>query len=157
MCCTWSRKYRTQKLRKNRHLRTIARLCRVISSQFIRHISTIGKNLLNRNISPTCSHTMVNVGQSTAEIGSGVRGTPAYFNGFRVLTSLLHRRRLTEVNQTFARYLAVSWATTPWAIKRSQHIFVCNLVKNQQILMRFSLLDLQMNDIREGVNFFDLT
>jgi len=27
------------------------------------------------------------------------------------------------------------------AIKRSQHIFVCSSVKNQQILMRFSLLD----------------
>ena len=27
-------------------------------------------------------------------------GTPAYFNGFRVLASLLHRRRSTEVNQT---------------------------------------------------------
>jgi len=27
--------------------------------------------------------------------------------------------------------------TTPWAIKRSQVIFVCILVKNQQILMQF--------------------
>jgi len=33
-------------------------------------------------------------------------GTPAYFNGFRVLASLLQRRRSTEVNQT-ARCLAV--------------------------------------------------
>jgi len=46
MCCTraarW--KFRTQKLRKNRHLCTIAELCRAIPSQ-LRHISTIGKKL----------------------------------------------------------------------------------------------------------------
>ena len=43
---------------------------------------------------------MVNFGPLTAEIGSGVLGTTANFNGFRVLASLLHRRRLTEVNQS---------------------------------------------------------
>ena len=31
--------------------------------------------------------------------------------------------------------------STPWAIKRSQFIFVCNFVKNQRILMQFSLSD----------------
>ena len=36
----------------------------------------------------------------TAEIGSGVCSTPANFNGFRVLASLLHRRHSTDVNQT---------------------------------------------------------
>jgi len=36
------------------------------------------------------------------ETGWGWRvwGTPANFNGFRVLASLLQRRRLTEVNHT---------------------------------------------------------
>jgi len=47
-----------------------------------------------------CPHNMVNFGPVTAEIGSGVLGTPANFNGFRVLASLLHRRRSTEVNKT---------------------------------------------------------
>jgi len=42
---------------------------------------------------------MVN-GPLTAEIGSGVWGTPANFNEFCVLASLLHWRRLTDVNQT---------------------------------------------------------
>ena len=37
---------------KNRHLCTIAQLCRAISSQ-LRHVSTITKNLLNCNTSPT--------------------------------------------------------------------------------------------------------
>jgi len=35
---------------------------------------------------------------------------------------------------------------TPWAIKRSQLIFVGNFVKNQRILMQCSLLDLERND-----------
>ena len=43
---------------------------------------------------------MVNFGPLTAEIRSEVWGTPANFNGFRVLASLLHRRRSMEVNQT---------------------------------------------------------
>ena len=41
---------------------------------------------------------MVNFGPLAAEIGWRVWGTPANFNGFRVLASLLHRRRSTEVN-----------------------------------------------------------
>jgi len=83
---------------KIRHLRTIARLCRAISLQ-LRHISTIGKNLLNSNIFSRCPHNMVNVGPLTAEIGLPVWGTTAYLNRFRVLASLLQRRRLTEPNQ----------------------------------------------------------
>ena len=43
---------------------------------------------------------MVNFGLLTAEIGSGVWGTPANFNGFRVLTALLQQRRSPEANQT---------------------------------------------------------
>ena len=58
------------------------------------------KNLSNSNISSTCSHNMVNVSPPTGEIGSGVWVTPANFNEFRVLASLLHRRRSVEVNQT---------------------------------------------------------
>jgi len=61
---------------------------------------TIGKNLLNSNISSTCSHNMPNFGLLTAEICWRVWGTPANFNRFRVLASLLHRCRSTEVNKT---------------------------------------------------------
>jgi len=42
---------------------------------------------------------MVNFGLLTADIGWQVWGTPENFNGFRVLASLLHRRRSTKVNQ----------------------------------------------------------
>jgi len=43
---------------------------------------------------------MANFGPIAAEIGSTVWGTPANFNGFRVLPSLLQRRLSPEVNQT---------------------------------------------------------
>jgi len=60
------RKYGMQ---KSRHLGTIAQLCWAISLQ-LRHVSTIGKNLLNSNISPTCPYNMVNFGPLAAEIVS---------------------------------------------------------------------------------------
>jgi len=53
---------------------------------------------------------MVNVGQLTAETGSGVYGTPANFDDFRVLASLLHRRRAKQVNQT----LHDVWPSPAW-------------------------------------------
>ena len=43
---------------------------------------------------------MVNFGPLTAEISWRFWGTPTNFNGFRVLASLLHRRRSMEVKQT---------------------------------------------------------
>jgi len=58
------------------------------------------KNLLNSNISSTSFLNMVNFSPPTAEIGSGVWGTPANFNGFCVLASLLQRRCSLEANQT---------------------------------------------------------
>ena len=42
---------------------------------------------------------MVNFGQLAAEIGWRVWRISANFNGFRVLASLLHQRRSTDVNQ----------------------------------------------------------
>jgi len=70
-------KYRTL---KNRHFGTIAQLCRTISLE-LRHVSPIGKKLLNSNTSSTCPDNMVNFGLLTAEICRRVWGTPANFNG----------------------------------------------------------------------------
>jgi len=56
-------------------------ISRAISLQ-LRHGSTVGKNLLNSNISSTCPHNMVNFCPLTAAILSGFWGTPANFNGF---------------------------------------------------------------------------
>jgi len=64
-----------------RYLRTIAQLCRAISSQ-VRHISIIGKMLLNSNISRTSPYNMVNFGPLAAEICWRVWGTPANLTGF---------------------------------------------------------------------------
>ena len=46
------------------------------------------------------SHNMVNFGPLAAEIGLPDWGTPANFNGFRLLASLLHRRHSPGANQT---------------------------------------------------------
>jgi len=43
---------------------------------------------------------MVNVGPLAAEIGPVVWGTPANFNGFRVLAALLHDTPVLGVSQT---------------------------------------------------------
>ena len=86
---------------KNCHLGTIAQHCRAISSQ-LRHVSTIGKKLLNSNISPTCPHNMVNFCSVVAEIRWQLWGTPANFNGFRVLAVLLHGTLVVGVSQTAA-------------------------------------------------------
>jgi len=91
-----------KKVAKNRHLGTIPQLCRAISSQ-LRHESTIGKDFLNSNTSSTCPHNMVNFGPVTAEIGLGVWGTPAKFNGFHILAALLHATVVVGVSQTLWR------------------------------------------------------
>jgi len=54
------------------------------------------KNLLSSNVSSTCPHNMVNFGPLAAEIGPVVWGTPANFNGFRVLAALLHGTLVKE-------------------------------------------------------------
>jgi len=58
------------------------------------------KDWLNNNISSTCSYNMAHVIPLMVEISSGVSGTPANFNRFCVLASLLQRRRSLEANQT---------------------------------------------------------
>jgi len=70
------------------------------------------KSLLNISISPTCPHNMVNYGQLVADIGLPVWDIPVNFNGFRVLASLLHRCRSTDVNQT----LHDVWPS-PWLVR----------------------------------------
>jgi len=93
---------------KNRHLHTIAQLCWAVSLQ-LRQVSTIGKNLLIGNIFSICLYTMVNFGPLTSEICWRVWSSPANFNGFRVLASLLHRHHSTEVNQTLHYCILLNW------------------------------------------------
>jgi len=46
---------------------------------------------------------MVNLDLLAAEIGQVVWGTPANFNGFRVLAALLHGSQVVSVSQTLRR------------------------------------------------------
>jgi len=99
MCCTWLTGNAGPKIAKNspsEHQRTT--LSGYIYTQ-LKHVSTIEKNLLNSNTSFTCPHNMVNFGLLTTEIRSGVWGTPANFNGFRVLT-LLHGTLVVGVSES---------------------------------------------------------
>jgi len=92
-----------KELPKIRHLGTIAQLCRAVSLQ-LRHVSTIGKNLLNSSISCRCPYNMLNFSPLTAEITLPVWGTPAHFNGFRVLAALLQGTLVVGVSQTLRRW-----------------------------------------------------
>jgi len=66
---------------------------RITSSGYIfatkTHIGN-GKNLLSSNMCSTCSHNMANFGPLAADLDPVVWGTPANFNGFRVLAALVH-------------------------------------------------------------------
>ena len=97
---------------KNCHLRNIAQLCRALSSQ-LRHASTIGKNLLSSNISPTCPYNMVNFGTLVAEIVSLVWGTLANFNGLHTLAALLHSQT-AALNR--GRHLYSAGRPSRWAL-----------------------------------------
>jgi len=61
------------------------------------------KKLVNSNTSPTCPYNIVNFGSLAADIGPVVWGTPANFNGFRVLAALLHGTLVVGVSQTLRR------------------------------------------------------
>ena len=61
------------------------------------------KKTLNSNVSPTCPHNMVNFVPLTAEICWRVCGTPANFNGFRVLAALMLGTLVVGVSQTLRR------------------------------------------------------
>ena len=62
------------------------------------------KNLLSSNMSSTCLHNMVNFDPLAAEICLPVWGTPANFDGFRVLAALLHGCQIVNVSQTLRHW-----------------------------------------------------
>jgi len=102
ICCT---RFAENTGRKNRQKLAIWAPSHNILSGCIslqqRRASTIGKKLVKRQyLLHMSSQNMANFGPLTAEIGSEVWGTAANFNAFRVLPSLLQRRRSPEANQT---------------------------------------------------------
>jgi len=89
------------------------------------------KNLLSSNISSKCSHNgeLQPTIYIAAEIASLVWGIPVNFNGFRVLASLLQRRRSTAANQTFHNV---------WPLPR-----LVDYIRFRRLLLRNGILQVQ--------------
>ena len=108
MCCTQLTGNTGRKNNaKNRHLHTIAQLCRAVSSQ-LRHLSTIGKKLLNSNISSTGPHNMANFGPLAPQIGREFGAPQQISTGFAswlpYCSDVAHRRP-TKLCTIFGRLL----------------------------------------------------
>jgi len=95
------------------------------------------KNLLSSNISPICPHNMVNFGPLVAEIVSLVWGTSGNFNGFRILTALLHGTLVVGVIQTAAlnrgRHLYSAGRPSRWALAHTSSFLVDYTLSKQEI------------------------
>jgi len=102
-------KQRTQKYAKNRPLRTIAQLCRTISSE-LRHVSTIGKKLVKQqhvlHKSWTLAHYRL---RSVGEFGAPQLISTGFTSWLRYSTAAMSHN---GSQPNFARCLAVSWAGT---------------------------------------------
>jgi len=111
MCCTrLSEIQHAKKSQKIRRLNTIAQLCPAISSQ-LRHVSTIGKNLLHSNTSPTSAQ----YGELRPTNGWDrfrSLGHPSKFQRVSCLAFVAAATLLTGDQPNFAQSLAVSWAAT---------------------------------------------
>jgi len=73
---------------------------------------------------------MVYFGPLAAEIGLPVWGTPANFNGFRVLAVLLHGSQVVSVSQTLnrGRHLCSAGRQSRWALVHILVIFEIALI-----------------------------
>jgi len=75
---------------------------------------------------------MVNFAPLAAEICWRVLGTPAIFNGFRVLAALLHGDVVVGVSQTAAlnrgRHLSSAGRPSSWALAHISSIFVVQII-----------------------------
>ena len=104
-------KYRTQKLCKKslsaHHLTTLSGY--IFATKACIHNR---KNLLNSNISSTCSHNMVNFGPLTAESGWRVLRHPGKFQWVSRLGFVTVPTSLNGGQPNFALCLAVSWSGT---------------------------------------------
>jgi len=79
------------------------------------------KKLVKQQYLPTCRYNMVNFGPLAAEICSLVWGTPANFNGFRVLAALLYGTNSSGRQPNFSalnrgRHLSSAGQPSRWAL-----------------------------------------
>jgi len=108
MCCTWLAEIQdAKKWPKIRHLGTIRQLCRAVSLQ-LRHVSTIGKKLLNSNTFSTCPHNMANLAdqrlRSVREFGALQQISAAFASWLRYCSNVADRRP-TKLCTMFGRPL----------------------------------------------------
>ena len=113
-------KYRTQKIAKKSPLGTIPQLCRAISSQ-LRHVSTIGKNVLSSNISSTCSPQYRELRPTSGWDRFVSLGNPCKFQWVSRLGSVTARHSGTGRQPNFAalnrgRHLYSSGRPSRWAL-----------------------------------------
>ena len=123
MCCMWlAANTGRKKVAKNRHLGTIAQLRPAISSQ-LRHVSTIGKKLVKQQY---LSYMSLQYGKLRPTRGRV--GTPANFNGFRVLAVLLYGTLVVGVRQTAAlnrgRHLYSAGRPSRWVLAHILVLFI---------------------------------
>ena len=82
------------------------------------------------------------------------QSSPLFFNAPRVAST----GPAVAISRTIQQFVAARRPiSTPWAIKRTQLIFVCNFVKNQWILIQFHCQIFKMNGTCDDMNFTHLT
>ena len=95
------------------------------------------KNLLSSNTSYTCPDNMVNFGPLTAEIGSGVWGTPTNFNGFaswqRYCTASSSGRQPNFAALNRGRHLCSAGRPSGWALAHILVLQVLVLAQSQNL------------------------
>jgi len=120
MCCT--RLAENTGCKKKRYLDTIAQLCRAISSQ-LTHIPNTDNRKKKLVKQQYLLHMSPHYGELQPTRGGDSfvsLGTPANFNGFRVLAALLHGTPVLGVSQTAAlnrgRHLYSTGRPSRWAL-----------------------------------------
>jgi len=118
--------YRTQKLRKNRHLRTIPQLCWAISTQ-LRHVLTVEKKLVKQQY---LFHMSPQYGECRPTTGwdrFGSLGHACKFHRVSCLVFVTAVMSLTGGQPSLARLLAISCAGI-------LYIHFCGLLPHNKIL-----------------------
>jgi len=100
MCCTRLAENTGRKTSPFRHHLTTLSGCIFATKACIDNQKNF---LLNNSTSSTCPNNTVNFGPLRAEICWRVCGSPANFNVFRVLASLLHGTQVVGISQTLRR------------------------------------------------------
>jgi len=137
-------KYRTQKVVKNRHLGTIAELCRAISSQ-LTHVSTIEKKLVKQQY----IHMFPQYGELRPTSGwdrSGSLGNPCKFQRVSHLRGFAERHSSIGRQPNFAaldrgRHLYSAGRPSRWALAHIVVSVIFSLHLICLLLWRYYKLD----------------